>query len=63
MNYDRVVGKLNRSRAKYHPLFSSDGEVNKKLPQTITKALGEPAEKNVETNKEEIARREKKIGK
>ena len=31
------------------------------ISPTITKALGEPAEKIVETNKEEIASREKKI--
>ena len=59
--FNRVVVKLNRAGGKYHPLFSSDGEVSKKLPKSITDNLGESAEKIVETNVEEIARRSKKI--
>ena len=53
--------KLIRSNAKPAPLFNKDGEVNEKLPETIIKALGTPAEDIVETNREEISRREKKI--
>ena len=56
----RVFVKLIRSNAKPAPLFNKDGEVNKKLPETIIKALGTPAEDIVETNLEEISRREKK---
>ena len=57
----RVFVKLIRSNAKPAPLFNKDGEVNEKLPETIIKALGTPAEDIVETNREEITRREKKI--
>ena len=52
--------KLNRSGGKYYPLFSSDGELNNKLPKTIIDSLGEPAEKISKTNREEIAKRRKK---
>ena len=57
----RVFVRLIRDKGKYHLLFNSDGEVNEKLPKTIIKALGEPADRIVEANKEEITRREKKI--
>ena len=49
------------NRGKYHLLFNSDGEVNEKLPKTIIKALGTPAEDIIITKEEEITRREKKI--
>ena len=52
--------KLNRSGEKYHPLFSLDGEVSKKLPKSITDNLGESVKKIFETNGEDIARRYKK---
>ena len=42
--YDRVEVRLKRDRGKYHLLFNSDGEVNEKLPKTITNVLGTPAE-------------------
>ena len=57
----RVFVKLIRKNSNYSPLFNKDGEVNEKLPKTIIKALGPPAEDIVETNREEISRREKKI--
>ena len=53
--------KLIRSNSKYSPLFNKDDELNDKLPKTIKDALGPPAEDIVETNREEITRREKKI--
>ena len=53
--------RLIRDKGKYHLQFNSDGEVNEKLPKTIIKALGKPAEEIVEANKEEITRREKKL--
>ena len=59
--YDRVEVRLKRDRGKYHLLFNSDGEVNEKLPKTITNALGTPAEDIIRTKEEEILRREKKI--
>ena len=59
--YDRVEVRLKRDRGKYHLLFNSDGEVNEKLPKTITNVLGTPAEDIIRVNEEEISRREKKI--
>ena len=59
--FGRVIIRLIRDRGKYHPLFNSDGEVNEKLPKTIIKALGPPAEDIIRTKEEEISRREKKI--
>ena len=56
----RVFVKLIRSNAKPAPLFNKDGEVNKKLPETIIKALGTPSEDIIRANEEEISRREKK---
>ena len=56
-----MVVRLSRDRGKYHLLFNSDGEVNEKLPKTIIKALGTPAEDIIITKEEEISRREKKI--
>ena len=59
--YDRVEVRLKRGGGKYHLLFNSDGEVNEKLPKTITNVLGTPAEEIIRANEEEITRREKKI--
>ena len=59
--FGRVVVRLIRDRGKYHLLFNSDGEVNEKLPKTIIKALGTPAEDIIITKEEEITRRGKKI--
>ena len=55
-----MIVRLIRDRGKYHLLFNSDGEVNEKLPKTIIKALGTPAEDIVEAKEEEISRRKKK---
>ena len=60
-DYERVMVRLNTNEGKYHLLFKADGELNDKLPKTIKESLGPPAEKIVETNEEEIARRNKKI--
>ena len=57
----RVFVQLIREKGKSYTLFNKDGEVNEKLPKTIIKALGTPAEDIVETNREEITRRENKI--
>ena len=59
--YDRVEVRLKRGGGKYHLLFNSDGEVNEKLPKTITTVLRTPAEDIIRTKEEEISRREKKI--
>ena len=59
--YDRVEVRLKRDRGKYHLLFNSDGELNEKLPKTITNVLGTPAEDIIRVNEEEISRRENKI--
>ena len=58
--FDRVKVRSMRKGGKPALLFKSDGEVNKKLPETIIKSLGPRAEDIVETNREEISRREKK---
>ena len=42
--YDRVKVRLIRKGGKPALLFKPDGEVNKKLPETIINALGTPAE-------------------
>ena len=57
----RVFVKLIREKGKSYPLFNKDGEVNDKLPKTIIKDLGTPAEDIIRTKEEEITRREKKI--
>ena len=59
--YGRAVVRLIREKGKYHLLFNSDGEVNEKLPKTIIKALGTPAEDIIRIKEEEISRRGKKI--
>ena len=59
--FGRVIVRLIRDRGKYHLLFNSDGEVNEKLPKTIIKALGTPAEDIIRIKEEEISRHEKKI--
>ena len=59
--FGRVIIRLIRDRGKHHLLFNSDGEVNEKLPKTIIKALGTPAEDIIRTKEEEISRRQKKI--
>ena len=59
--YDRVKVRLMRKGGKPAFLFKPDGEVNEKLPETIIKALGTPAEDIVERNREEMTRRENKI--
>ena len=59
--YGRVKVRLIRKGGKDHLLFNTDGELNKELPEKIIKALGPPAEDIVETNREEMTRRGKKI--
>ena len=59
--HDRVMGRLKTNKGKYHLLFKADGALNDKLPKTIIKSLGPPAEEIFETNEEKIARRNKKI--
>ena len=53
--------RLNTIGEKEHQLFKARDEVNDKLPKKIIKSLGPPAEDIIETNNEEIARRNKKI--
>ena len=58
--FDRVKVRLIRKGGKPALLFKSDGEVNKKLPETIIKSLGPRAEDIIRENEEEMTRREKK---
>ena len=59
--FNRVKVRLIRAGGKDHLLFKPDGEVNEKLGKIVIKALGPRAEDIVETNREEITRRENKI--
>ena len=59
--YDRVKVRLMRKGGKPPLLFKRDGELNGKLGKTFIEALGPRAEDIVETNREEMTRREKKI--
>ena len=59
--YDRVKVKLKRAGGQPHLLFKPDGEVNEKLPKTITDVLGPSAEDIIRTKEEEISKHEKKI--
>ena len=53
--------KLMRKGGKPALLFNKYGEVNEKLRKTLIEALGPSAEDIVETNREEMTRRENKI--
>ena len=60
--FGRVKVSLIRKGGKYRLLFNEYGELNKKeLPEKIIKALGPSSEDIVETNREEMTRRENKI--
>ena len=59
-DYDRIIMKLKRLGGRPVSLFKADGKLNDKLPKTIKESLGPPADKIVETNEEEIARRNKR---
>ena len=63
----RLTVKMSEGRKEYK-LFTinqttKEQQINPSLPKEIIKALGEPADKITEANKEEIARREKKRSK
>ena len=53
--------KYNRLGGKFHLLLNADGELNEKLPMTIKKFLGPPAEQYVETLKSEITKLQAEI--
>ena len=59
--FGQVIVRLKRFGGKPIPFLKANGELNDKLPKTIIKSLGPPAEDIVETNGEEIAKRSKKI--
>ena len=63
----RLTVKMSEGRKEYKLLTinqtTKEQQINPSLPKEIIKALGEPADKITEANKEEIARREKKISK
>ena len=58
--YKQVMVKLNRIDGKSHLLLNRYGKLNEKIPVAIKDYLGLQAEEIVETNEEEIARRNKK---
>ena len=57
----RIIVKYNRLGGKYLLLLNADGELNEKLPMTIKKFLGPPAEQHVETLKSEITKLQAEI--
>ena len=59
--YDIVELRPDRKNGVWRTLFAANGEIANNIPSSITKALGKPADRIVEANKDEIARREKKI--
>ena len=59
--YDRIMVKLKTNKGKYHLLINTECKLNGKLPKTIVDSLGQSDEEVVETNGEEIARRNKKV--
>ena len=60
-DYNIVEARGKRKTGVWRTLFAVNGEIANDIPKSITKALGEPADKIAEANKDEIARREKKI--
>ena len=59
-----VIVRLKRGKSIDHVLIDVDGNINEKIikiTKKIRESLGDRAEKVVETNEEEIARRNKKI--
>ena len=50
--FNKVVVKLTRKGGKIHKLFDKDGKLNGKLPDTIKKCLGPPAEEVIMSNEE-----------
>lgn len=59
--YGRVVVTLKKSNAKPHPLFKSTGQLNNKLPKTITESLGPSAKEAIESIETETTRRKEKV--
>ena len=59
--FDRVMVRLNRNKGKSYQLIKGNGNLNDKLPKTIVDSLGQSAEEIVETNEEEITRRQERI--
>ena len=63
----RLTVKMSEGRKEYKlstiNQTTKEQQLNPSLPKEIIKALGEPADKITEANKEEIAKREKKISK
>ena len=58
----KIAGK-NPERNVWYPLFDEYGDVNKQLPKTITKYLGQRAGKIVEDYDDEITNREESLTK
>ena len=63
----RLTVKMSEGRKEYKlstiNQTTKEQQLNPSLPKEIIKALGEPADKITEANKEKIAKREKKISK
>ena len=61
--FDRVVVRLMRKDGIFHPLFDKNGQLNGKLPKTITDALGPPAEEVISANDGVISKGKERIKK
>ena len=59
--YDRVVVQLKRIGGKKYTLFKNDDELNDKIPTSITKSLGPPAEDIVIGNEEAISKNRERL--
>ena len=59
--FGRVVVKLKRLGGKSYALFKSSGELNEKLPKSITDALGPTAEEIIITNEESISKHQERV--
>lgn len=59
--FGRVVVKLKRLDGKSYALFKSSGEVNDKLPKSISNRLGPTAEDIISVNEETISKHRERV--
>ncbi len=59
--FGQVVVKLKRLGGKRYALFKSDGEVNDKLPKSISNRLGPTAEDIISVNEETISKHRERV--
>ena len=59
--FNRVMVKLARQKSEEYTLFNPGGELNEKLPKSITNVLGPPAEEVVMKNEDNISAKRKRL--